>query len=86
MAERRGPSLMNQRTLAVEPDPRPPEAPPEKAAEPPPPEPPPESPPRTYGPVVSSSDGLWERKLQWWRTRHRMEAARAPPPDPASRE
>jgi hypothetical protein len=73
---------VNQRKLFAEPEgtPEPPPTLPEVPA--PPPEPPPV--PRSYAPVRSSSDELWERRLLWLRARERAEAAqRSDPPPPA---
>jgi hypothetical protein len=89
MARHRGEGLVSQRTLAVDPEaePSPPvEPPPAEPPQPASPEPPTETPPRVYPPVVSSSEGLWERKLRWWRTRERVEAARGRGSVPGSRE
>ncbi len=75
MAARRGTGLVNQRTLAVDPDPAPTEATAPRPAQPPAPPPPADEPARSYAPVVSSSDDLWERRARWQRTRERVEAA-----------
>ncbi len=88
MAEHRRAGVVNQRTLAGDPDPAPaelPPSPPSGGPEPLPPDAPETSPPRAYAPVVSSSDALWERKLRWLSARARAEAVRdsdpAPPPE-----
>jgi hypothetical protein len=65
VADRRGPGGVNQRTLSAEPD-----TSTATPAPPPPPEPPgppadTAPPPRTYAPVVSSSEALWERRNHW---------------------
>jgi hypothetical protein len=75
VAEHRRPSVVGQRQLAVEPDP------PAGPAPPPPPPPETPSPPTAaYGPVVSSSDALWERRLRWLRAREKFEASATRPP------
>jgi len=89
MARHRGEGLVSQRTLAVDSETGPPppvEPPPAEPPEPAPVEAPTETPPRVYPPVVSSSEGLWERKVRWWRTRERVEAARGRGSAPDSRE
>lgn len=74
MEERRGPRVVTQRQLEVEPT---------RAPSVPAPAPPPEGPPRPVPalppadrPIPSSNQGLLDRQLRWHRERTKFESAR----------
>jgi len=81
MGERRGTSVVSQKTLGEAPEVGAPEPRPAVLAVQPPPDPTPK--PADHGPVAPSSASLQERQLRWFRERDRRAAATKDPPGPA---
>jgi hypothetical protein len=81
MADHRHPSVVGQRTLAVEPEPPAENPPPPFLPNPVDPDPGVESPsrlPPVFREVISSSDAIWERRVRWMRAREKFEASIVP--------